>query len=148
MESDLPDDIRDDALRVFRAAVDSKCTIKVTTSSNVVFDEMIFLSHPRTLLAFIHYSGVSFIFQTVHKSFTFTQMLSGTVVFLLFTFRSCLIFNVWDVRKLLYVCYLARIFLSTLLICFLMQCAMPNASLQQKTPSPLPPPTHSSPDTK
>merc|ERR1712200_302416 len=28
VESDLPDDIRDDALRVFRIAVDSKCTIK------------------------------------------------------------------------------------------------------------------------
>ena len=29
VESDLPDDIRDDALRVFRIAVDNKLTIKV-----------------------------------------------------------------------------------------------------------------------
>jgi hypothetical protein len=49
VESDLPDDIRDDALRVFRAAVDSKCTIKVTTSSKVVFDELIF--HIQALIA-------------------------------------------------------------------------------------------------
>jgi hypothetical protein len=97
VESDLPDDIRDDALRVFRAAVDSKCTIKVTTSSKVVFDEVIFLTLPRTLLAFMHYSGVS------SKLYKFIiQMLYGTVVFLLFTFRSCLIFYVWYERKLLY----------------------------------------------
>ena len=30
VESDLPEDIRDDALRVFRSAVDQKMTIKVT----------------------------------------------------------------------------------------------------------------------
>jgi hypothetical protein len=34
VESDLPDDIRDDALRVFRAAVDNKATIKVSRANS------------------------------------------------------------------------------------------------------------------
>ena len=34
VESDLPDDIRNDALRVFRAAVADKCTIKVSVYIN------------------------------------------------------------------------------------------------------------------
>ena len=34
VESDLPDDIRDDALRVFRIAVDQKMPIKVGQQNN------------------------------------------------------------------------------------------------------------------